>query len=80
MNSPRETLGPVESKERRHVLLSDLIPHMTITTGHIAVPDGNTDNWVYLTQAEAIRAAEAILIAYDVPFCNRVEGAGVNNG
>ena len=49
MNSTRETLGPVESKERRHVLLSDLIPHMTITTGHIAVPDGNTDNWVYLT-------------------------------
>ena len=77
MNSPRETLGPVTGLEVRKINLG--LRSVEIDTEGVLFerPSGSAFN---LRKEQAIKAAEAIIIAYNVPFCHRVEGAGVNNG
>lgn len=45
--------------------------------GSVLLTDTKDQHMVYLMRGEAIELAKAILLKNDVPFCNRVRGAGV---
>ena len=82
MNTPRETPGPLRDKEVRKVQIGKVsIPepsYVQIDSANGVDVHVNGDYQIaLLTRQEAIDAAQAILIAYNVPFCNRVAGAGL---
>jgi hypothetical protein len=78
MNTPRETLGPIQANEHRNVLVIDKPHHYeaTIYVDHNGL-FGLDEASIVLTKDEAIEMAQNILVAYNVPFCNKVKGAGV---
>jgi hypothetical protein len=76
--TPKEKL-PLGRFERRHIKFNKSYPIMTITKFTVSIPISQDGNFgVYITREEAIRISEAILTAYNVPFCNRVKGSGTD--
>lgn len=81
MNRPQATQGPLGNEFARIHPLSGgqtlIISSLGIT---IHDPQGEMTDYgealVGASAEQAIEAAKAILVAYDVPFCNRVGGRG----
>lgn len=74
---PRERL-PLEEGEIRDVPIGTIKGcHMKLHGYGADIHIAGIDEICYLTQTEAIDAAKAILIAFNVPFKNAVKGSGV---
>jgi hypothetical protein len=83
MNTPRETLGPLQNGLHRNVQIGSVVLDGKETYVKIDANNGvdihvmGDYQVALLTRKEAIDAAQAILIAYNVPFKNAVKGAGL---
>jgi hypothetical protein len=68
----------VESRDRK-----DIGPNQVVFLGKggdtLFIKDTSDGEAVVFLRDEAIEFAKDILLRYEVPFCNRVEGAGVAN-
>ena len=50
---------------------------LSITDKSIVVWEEKWGKWVYVPKKEAIELAKIILRSYEVPFCNRIAGSGL---
>lgn len=77
MNNPQTRPGKLKPDETRYLTLSGgyrtaMIDGEQTILGSTVIEDLA----VPIHRNSAIELARAILVAYDVPFCNRVKGAG----
>jgi hypothetical protein len=72
MNTPRETRGPLKDNEYRQVQLGRHGIASISEKSTLFFQKGALEREVYILADDAIEAAKAILVAYNVPFCNRV--------
>jgi hypothetical protein len=74
--------GETQVNARRHIFVDRDFEVEEVSLGVLAeqtvmLQDQRDGEAVVLSREGAIEVAKRILIRFDVPFCNRVEGAGV---